>query len=157
MKSVLGILEELRFAAKNRSRPIVILSAILGFGLSACATVKETHLDVWLGQPIAKLGGHPNLMALPVVRTITPDGTRLWRYVDGVDPSRCSEGNRIFSADVNYKTYERFAVCMSGKTACNHIFYIVDATVVNYALIATGDAICNSSAKWSPGYRGSAL
>jgi hypothetical protein len=156
LKTAFFSFEELKFTAKDPIWSRVMLAAILGFSLSGCAAVQETHLDGWLGQPVATLAGHPNLAALPVIRTITPDGTRLWRYLDGFDTSKCSEGNRIFSSDVNYKTYERFAVCMSGKAACNHIFYIINATVVNYALIATGDASCKSNAKWGPGYRGGA-
>ena len=155
MKYTLAILEDLKFVAAGRCRLKVMLTLLIS-GLSGCASVQETHLNGWIGQPLAALTSHPTLMALPVVRTITPDGSRLWRYVDGFNPSKCSEGSRVFSADVSYKTYERFAVCMSGEAACNHIFHIANTKIVSYSLIATGVAICNSNAKWSPGYRGAA-
>jgi hypothetical protein len=142
-------------AAQGRFRSLVIFGAIWGFGLAGCASVQEKHLDRWTGQPIALLEGHPNLVTLPVVRTIMPDGTRLLRYVDGFDPLKCAEGNRIVSTDINFKTYERFSVCMGQKSACNHVFYIKNNVIDRYALIATGNALCRSSAKWSPGQRGS--
>jgi hypothetical protein len=143
-------------AARGRFRSVLIFAVIAGGGLASCASVEEKHLDSWTGQPVAALEGHPNLVTLPVVRTITPDGTRLWRYVDGFDPVKCAEGNRIVSADINFKTYERFAVCMGQKSACNHVFYIKNSVIDRYALIATGNALCASSTKWSPGQRGSA-
>ena len=141
-------------AAQGRFRSLVIFAAVWGFGLAGCASVQEKHLDRWTGQPIEALEGHSNLVTLPVVRTIMPDGTRLWRYADGSDPLKCAEGNRIVSTDINFKTYERFSVCMGQKSACNHVFYIKNKVIDRYALIATGNALCRSSEKWSPDQRG---
>jgi len=141
-------------AAQARFWFLVVFSAVWGFGLAGCASVQEKRLDRWTGQPIAALEGHPNLVTLPFVRTTMPDGTRLWRYVDGFDPLKCAEGNRIVSTDINFTTYERFSVCMGQKSACNHVFFIKNNVIDRYALIATGNALCRST-KWNLDQRGS--
>ena len=123
-------------------------------GLAACSSVQEKHLSRWQGQPLAALEQHPTFGSMPVIRTVTPDGTLIWRYVQGFDPLKCAEGNRVVSSDINFKSYERFSICMGQKPACNHIFYVKDKLIKNYALVGTGGARCTSGAKWSPDNRG---
>lgn len=132
--------------------PRIAITATLG--LAACSSVQEKHLSHWQGQPLAALEQHPTFGSLPVIRTATPDGTLIWRYVQGFDPLKCAEGNRVVSSDINFKSYERFSICMGQKSACNHVFYVKDKLIKNYALVATGGASCTSGVKWSPGHRG---
>jgi hypothetical protein len=132
--------------------PGVAIASTLG--LAACSSVQEKHLNRWEGQPLAALERHPIFGSLPAIRTVTPDGTLIWRYVQGFDPLKCSEGNRVVSSDINFKSYERFSICMDKKSACNHIFYAKDKLVKNYALVATGGARCTSGSKWNPDHRG---
>ena len=51
--------------------------------LEGCAAVHQEDLDAWRGVPVSELEAQPFFLTLPVVRTVTSDGTEIRRYVKG--------------------------------------------------------------------------
>lgn len=92
---------------------VVLLTAIL----AGCGSlvVRQADLDAWIGQPIAALEAHPIFLTMPVVKTVTSDGTEIWNFVNGADVAGCSGGASVYSGTVNFATYTTFSNCMAKK------------------------------------------
>src|SRR5690349_19137497 len=130
------------------------LSAVLLPCLLLTGCVHQEDLDAWVGQPSAMLDRHPFFLTLPVVRTVTPDGTQIRNYVNGANISNCSGSGAIYGSDVSFATYNQFVACIQRAAACNNIFYIKDDRVVQYVPVGTGGVRCITDARLRPGFSG---
>jgi hypothetical protein len=128
---------------------LIILAIVLG--LAGCG-VNQVDLDSWKGMPASHLDRHPVFLSVPVVRTVTPDGTEIRNYVNSRNIASCSGGGTIFAGNVNYATYNQFTSCMGGVAACNNIFFIKDGIVEQYTPIGTGGARCYTDDRVRPGF-----
>jgi hypothetical protein len=81
-------------------------------GLAGCARVHQEDLDAWRGVPVSELEAQPFFLTLPVVRTVTSDGTEIRRYVNGRNVSSCSGGGAVFKGTIDSATYNTFSECM---------------------------------------------
>ena len=124
--------------------------------LQGCAGVQQEDLDAWKGVPVSELEAQPFFLTLPVVRTVTSDGTEIRRYINGRNISSCSGGGAVFKGTIDSATYNTFSECMQAFAACNNIFYIKNGYVQQYLAIGTGGVRCLTTAELRPGYRGSA-
>lgn len=130
----------------------IFLTVIL-FGCGSLV-VRQVDLDAWVDQPIAALEAHPIFLTMPVVKTVTSDGTEIWNFVNGADTGGCSGGGSVFSGTVNFATYTTFSNCMARRMACNNIFYIKEKTVRRYVPVGTGGARCVTDATLQPNFAG---
>lgn len=130
--------------------PAIILLALL----AGCATVRQSDLDAWVGQPVAALETHPVFLTIPVVKTVASDGTEIWNYVNGANLNSCSAGGSIYGKQVSYASYGQFTSCVQRFAACNNIFYIRDGKVLRYTPVGTGGASCYTSDEARPQFRG---
>src|SRR3954468_3620072 len=64
---------------------------------------------------------------------------------------RLLRGGSVFTAPVDFATYNRFTSCMQRFAACNNIFLIRDGKVVQYSPVGTGGAYCVTDARMRPG------
>jgi hypothetical protein len=128
---------------------------VVSASLCGCATVHQEDLDAWAGRPVSDLDKHPIFVTLPVVRTITPDGTEIRDYVNGRNVASCSSGGTVFASQVNFATYNNFTDCMQNFAACHGIFYIKNGIVQNVSAIGTGGMRCYTNEATRPGFSGS--
>lgn len=131
----------------------LLIVAVVGAAASSCV-VREQDLDAWVGQPVSKLESHPIFLTIPVVKTVTSDGTEIWNYVNGADISRCGGGGNIYAGTISYASYSNFSNCMQRFAACNNIFYIRDGLVERYTPVGTGGARCFTNSKLQPDFYG---
>jgi hypothetical protein len=134
----------------------IIAVCVLALTLAGCATVHQEDLDAWAGRPVSDLDKHPIFVTLPVVRTVTQDGTEIRDYVNGRNVASCSSGGSVFAGQVNYATYNGFTNCMQNFAACHGIFYIKNGVVQNVSAIGTGGMRCYTNESMRPGFSGSA-
>ena len=73
--------------------------------LTACPSVRQADLDARAGQPVSALEKHPVFLTMPVVRTVTSDGTEIRNYINGRNVARCSGGGNVFASSVDFATY----------------------------------------------------
>lgn len=132
----------------------VILTVVSVLILGGCATVRQSDLDAWVGQPVSALEGHPVFLTIPVVKTRTSDGMEIWNYVNGANLGRCAGGGAIFGNIVDYAAFNRFSTCVQRFAACNNIFYIRDGVVERYTPVGTGGARCYTTEQLRPGFSG---
>ena len=130
--------------------------AIIVFAISACVSVRQEDRISWIGQPVSKLDLHPVFLTIPVVRTITPDGTEIRNYVNGQNIGYCSNSGSIYNGLIPYASYNSFSACASRFAACNNIFYIKGGIVKQYTPIGTGGASCYTTDASKPDFNGSA-
>jgi hypothetical protein len=137
---------------------LFLTTAVVCVALSGCVHqgVHQEDVDAWTGAPVAALETHPIFMTMPVVRTVTSDGTEVRRYVNGRNLSSCSGGGAVFNGTIDAATYNTFSNCMQTFAACNNIFYIKNGYVQQYTAIGTGGLGCYTDASLRPGFRGSA-
>jgi hypothetical protein len=139
-----------------RYLPFAVALVITVSGCATAPTVHQEDLDAWVGQPVSALEKHPIFITLPVVRTITSDGTEIRRYINGTNVTRCSGGGSVFNGSLDYGTYEEFSSCMQGVAACNAIFFIRNGVISQSPVaIGTGGMSCYSDARERPGFSGS--
>lgn len=131
----------------------ICLAAI---SITACVSVRQEDRDAWIGQPVSKLDLHPVFLTIPVVRTITPDGTEIRNYINGQNIGYCSNSGSIYSGMISYASYNSFVSCVSKFAACNNIFYIKNGVVKQYTPIGTGGASCYTNDAARPDFNGSA-
>ncbi|ACB94260.1 hypothetical protein [Beijerinckia indica] len=102
---------------------------LIGFGiisLAACATVRQSDVDAWAGQPVDVLDRHPLFLTMKLEKSYAEDGTEIRNYVN----------SRVNTSCVG------LAFCTSQQMACNNIFYIKDGHVIRYAPTPSGGARC---------------
>jgi len=131
---------------------MLILSTLMAFG---CASVHQDDLDTWKGRPVSDIEKHPIFVTMPVVRTVTSDGTELRDYVNGQNVAQCSSGGTVFNGVVNMASYNSFMSCTQKIQACHGIFTIKNGTVESLSAIGTGGARCYSNESMRPGFSGS--
>ena len=124
--------------------------------LTACVSVRQTDLDAWAGQPVSALEKHPVFLTMPVVRTVTSDGTEIRNYINGHNVAQCSGGSNVFASSIDFATYSRFSQCMQAFAACNNIFYIRAGVVTQYVPVGSGGARCYTDDRTRPGFGGPA-
>ena len=71
--------------------------------LEGCARVHQEDLDAWRGVPVSELEAQPFFLTLPVVRTVTSDGTEIRRYINGRNISSCSGGGAVFKGTIDWR------------------------------------------------------
>ena len=133
---------------------VVVIAALI----SAC-TVRQEDLDAWVGVPVSELEKHPFFITVPVVKTVTSDGTEIWNYVNGRNIGGCwgsGYGNINTNGYLNTVNYNQFSNCVSNFAACNNIFYIKDGYVERYVPTGSGGMRCYTTEELQPGFRGSA-
>ena len=126
--------------------------------IASCLSVRPEDTNAWVGEPVSSLELHPFFITVPVVKTKTSDGTEIWNYVNGRNIGRCNSTgflNADSSGYVTSGTYNRFANCVSGFSACNNIFYIKDGRVLKYVPTGSGGMRCYTSEELQPKFRGS--
>lgn len=122
--------------------------------LAGCASVRQEDLDAWVGQPVSVLETHPVFITIPVVKTVTSDGTQIWNYVNSANIAACSGGGGVYGSTINYAQYNQFASCVQRLVACNNIFFIRDGKVQRYTPVGTGGAMCYTNEKLQPNSKG---
>ena len=131
--------------------PILLVSLML----SGCQTVHQEDLVAWEGALVSALDAHPFFLTLPMVRTLTDDGTEIRNYVNGANVGSCGGGGSIYGGFVNTATYRQFSSCTSQFAACNNIFYIKSGKVIRYTPVGSGGARCKTYEQLRPGFSGS--
>jgi hypothetical protein len=134
-----------------RMIPVLVCSAAI---LAGCASVRPEDQAAWVGAPVSALDTHPIFLTMPVVKTVTPDGTEIRNYVNGADVASCSGGGATFSGTITSAAFSSFSACMQRHAACNNLFYIKDGTVTSYTPIGSGGARCFTDARVQPGFHG---
>jgi hypothetical protein len=132
-------------------------AALLAGTLAGCASVSVRPEDqaAWVGTPVSALDTHPIFLTMPVVRTVTADGTEIRNYVNGRNISSCSDGGTAFSGTMTSMAYGGFSSCMQNMAACNNIFYVKNGIVTAFVPIGSGGMRCYTNARLQPGFRGS--
>jgi hypothetical protein len=118
-------------------------------------TLHPEDVASWEGVPVSELDTHPIFITMPMVRTVTPDGTEIRNYINGTSVGSCSGGGGVYSGVVSMATYQQFSSCTARFAACHGIFYIKDGRVISASAIGTGGARCYSNETMRPGFRGS--
>jgi hypothetical protein len=121
---------------------------------SGCQTVHQEDLVAWEGAPVFALDAHPFFLTLPMVRTVTADGTEIRNYVNGANVEGCGGGGSVYGGTVSMATYQQFTSCTSRFAACNNIFYIKDGRVIRYTPVGSGGARCKTYEQLRPGFKG---
>ena len=132
---------------------LIIIATLL---VSGCQTVHQEDLASWEGAPVSDLDTHPIFITIPMVRTVTSDGTEIRNYINGASVGSCSGGGGVYTGVVSMATYQQFSSCMARFAACHGIFYIKDGRVVRATAIGTGGARCYTNETFRPGFRGPA-
>lgn len=143
---------------------------LASFVLIGCASVRQEDLSAWNNQPISALETHPVFNTIPLVKTVTSDGTELWNFVNGAHTSSCSASagitsntlgtslvsrSTIQSSYVTQAQYNAFSSCSARFLACNNIFTVKNGRVIRYTPIGTGGARCYTNDMLKPGFSGS--
>ncbi len=132
-----------------------MLSIIIATLVTAgCQTVRQEDLASWEGAPVSALDLHPVFLTMPVVRSVTADGTEIRNYVNGTAVSSCSGGGSVFHGVLDANTYQQFSSCASRFPACNNIFYIKNGRVLRYTPVGSGGARCRTDQTLQPGFSG---
>ena len=111
-----------------------LLKAALTVSLTALvvgcagAGVRQQVLDAWVGMPVLALDTHSYFKTLPMNRTITEGGIEVRHYVEAIDYRVCWNFSNYFILNQSF-----IRNCSVGFDVCNHIFYIKDWTVIEYA------------------------
>src|SRR5438105_4789228 len=119
-----------------------MIAAGAGLVIPACMAVREADLRSWQGRPVAELEKHPVFLTMPVVRTVTSDGTEIRNYVAARNAGKCSPDGSIFSSNVTHDAYNQFISCMQAYATCQNIFAIKAGVIERYTPIGTGGAGC---------------
>jgi len=137
---------------------LMSFAAILIFALFAtgCMSVRQEDREAWVGQPVTKLDLHPIFLTIPLVKTISPDGTEIRNYINGHNIGVCTGSSSIYGGTINYANYNAFSSCLARFAACNNIFYIRNGIVKQYTPIGTGGASCYTNDATRPDFSGSA-
>ena len=120
--------------------------------LAACVSVREADTSAWVGAPISALDKHPVFITLPMVRTVTPDGTEIRNYINGGNIAMCSGGGDVYSGIQNFSSYSAFSTCMARFAACNNLFYVRGGKVQSYVPTGTGGGVCYTDERTRPGF-----
>jgi hypothetical protein len=104
---------------------LFLTTVVVCVALSGCVHqgAHQEDVDAWTGAPVAALETHPIFMTMPVVRTVTSDGTEVRRYVNGRNFSSCSGGGAVFNGTIDMATYNTFSNCMQTFAAPISIRY----------------------------------
>ena len=109
---------------------------VVGLALlaSGCAepAVRQQDLEVWIGVPVAALDKQPLFVTVPMIRTITEDGTEIRSYASGRHFASCAGTGNGF-ANGPYVSADAFANCLTGWAGCSHVFHVKGGRVLRYA------------------------
>lgn len=133
------------------ARLSIVIASLL---IAGCQTVHQEDLVAWEGAPVSALDAHPFFLTLPMVRTVTADGTEIRNYVNGANVGGCSGGGSVYGGVVNMATYQQFSSCVSRFAACNNIFYIKGGRVIRYTPVGSGGGRCKTYEQLRPGFNG---
>jgi hypothetical protein len=103
---------------------------------------------------VQALDTQPMFLTMPMVKTVTAEGTEIRNYVNGRNIGVCMGGGTIAGTTVSTATYGQFIRCMQGFAACNNIFYIKNGIITDYMPIGTGGMRCYTNDMTRPGFRG---
>jgi hypothetical protein len=119
----------------------ILAAALAVTALAGCGTmfVQQADLDTWPGVPVEALDTHTVFIAMPVTKTVTDSGIEARNYISGGSGLSCTSMGGQGKA-LNMPT---FTSCSGNKKVCNHIFYIKDSIVLEYA--PAGRCITTSS------------
>jgi hypothetical protein len=136
---------------------VTILSIIIAsLFISGCQSVHQEDLVSWEGAPVSALDAHPFFLTLPMVRTVTADGTEIRNYVNGRNIGSCGGGGSVYGGTVDMATYRQFSSCTSPFAACNNIFYIKNGRIIRYTPTGSGGTHCMTNEQLRPGFTGPA-
>jgi hypothetical protein len=146
----------LRFGYLEEIMRLRTLLAFLAVTIASCAPlmgVREGDLEAWVGVPASELDRHPFFITVPLVKTVTPDGTEIRNYVNGRNFASCTNTGAVFGGTISFANYNSFTSCMANFAACNNIFYIKQGKVEAYVPVGTGGLRCYTDARLRPGFR----
>ena len=146
----------LRFWYLEEIMRLRTLLAFLAVTIASCAPlmgVREGDLEAWVGVPASELDRHPFFITVPLVKTMTPDGTEIRNYVNGRNFASCTNTGAVFGGTISFASYNSFTSCMANFAACNNIFYIKQSKVEAYVPVGTGGLRCYTDARLRPGFR----
>lgn len=109
-----------------------------------CATVRQQDLDAWVGAPVAALDVHPVFNAIPMYRTIEPDGTEVRNYSNGSEVTQCF-GSAGVRHGGHHADRDVFTSCSRSRVVCSNLFYIRDDRVLRYQPV--GDCYTDDSVR----------
>jgi hypothetical protein len=135
-------------------KPRTLVAPLVSLAMLACTGVREADLQAWQGAPASELDLHPIFITVPVIRTISSDGTEIRNYVNGRNTGECTGGGSIVGPTINQTSFSQFMTCMQGFAACNNIFYIKDGRVIRYTPVGTGGMRCYTDERLRPGFHG---
>ena len=122
--------------------------------LSACASVRQSDLDSWVGLPVVALDTQSFFLTLPVIRTMTDTGVEIRDYVNKRNVAGCMQagfGNAsVPVGTVSLVSFNSYLQCSGGQVGCDNIFYIRGGKVVEYR--PTGNCYTDDSVRPQSGW-----